>query len=159
MDERGIAIERLYRERYLPFRNAIATVVGSYESARDAVQEGFARAFRARDQFRGDGGMEAWVWKIVLRCALESCRADTEAPLDETIDPQLVEPERDPLLVEALRELSPRRRLVVFLRYFADLSYTDIAEICEIDIGTVSATLAQARRSLAEKLTQKGAEP
>lgn len=34
----------MYRERYVGFRNALAAVTGSYDSARDAVQEAFARA-------------------------------------------------------------------------------------------------------------------
>jgi DNA-directed RNA polymerase specialized sigma24 family protein len=38
------AIEAVYRARYGGFRNALATVTGSYDSARDAVQEGFAIA-------------------------------------------------------------------------------------------------------------------
>src|SRR5437763_1319670 len=46
MDERARALERLYRERYTAFRNGLATITGSSESARDAVQEAFARALR-----------------------------------------------------------------------------------------------------------------
>ncbi|HEY7345309.1 MAG TPA: RNA polymerase sigma factor [Gaiella sp.] len=156
MDETAAEIERLYRERYVRFRNGVATITGSHESARDAVQEGFARALQSRDQFRGDGSLEGWVWRIVLRCALRSARSDaTYVSLDE-VDPQLVEDERDPVLATAIRSLTPRRRLVVFLRYFADLRYETIAEICEIDTGTVAATLAQARRALAESLEEEG---
>jgi DNA-directed RNA polymerase specialized sigma24 family protein len=44
-------LERLYRERYAGFRNALATVTGSYDTARDAVQEGFARALANSHQF------------------------------------------------------------------------------------------------------------
>jgi RNA polymerase sigma factor (sigma-70 family) len=61
-------------------------------------------------------------------------------------------PERDPELAAALRELPPRRRLIVFLRYFADLSYSEIAAVCEISEGTVAASLAQARADLLEAL-------
>lgn len=158
MDERGRAIERLYRERYVGFRNAVATVSGGYDGARDAVQEGFARAYRARAQFRGDGSLEGWVWRIVLRAALEQRRGQAELPLDE-VEVDLVEPESDPVLAKALRELPPRRRLVVFLRYFADLPYATIAEVCEIDEGTVAATLAQARAALAQRLIEEGVQP
>jgi RNA polymerase sigma-70 factor (ECF subfamily) len=153
MDESGGAIERLYRERYVGFRNAVATVTGDYESARDAVQEGFGRAFRSRGQFRGEGSLESWVWRIVMRAALEQ-RSSGEFPLDE-VEADLVESGRDPVLAEALRELAPRRRLIVFLRYFADLSYATIAEVCEIDEGTVAATLAQARAQLAQRLIEE----
>ena len=67
-----------------------------------------------------------------------------------------MEPERDPELATALRRLPPRKRLVVFLRYFADLSYAEIAEVCGISEGTVSATLSQARETLFEELSAKG---
>ena len=155
MDERGRAVERVYRERYVGFRNAVATVTGDYESARDAVQEGFTRAFRSRLQFRGEGSFDGWVWRIVLRTALEHGRRETLVPLDE-LAVDLVEPERDPVLADALRELSPRRRLMVFLRYFGDLPYGAIAEVCEVDEGTVAATLAQARAALAQRLSEEG---
>jgi len=152
----GLEIERLYRERYVRFRNGVATVTGSYETARDAVQEGFTRALRARTQFRDEGSLEGWVWRIVLRCALETESATApEVSLDE-IAVGFVEPARDPALAAAIQALPPRRRLVVFLRYFADLPYDTIAEICEINSGTVAATLAQARRALAAALSEEG---
>ncbi len=43
---------------------------------------------------------------------------------------------------------------IVFLRYFADLSYAEIAAACDVSEGTVAATLAQARASLAERLQE-----
>jgi RNA polymerase sigma-70 factor (ECF subfamily) len=148
-------LERLYRERFGAYRNALAPVVGSYEEARDVVQEAFARALRARRDFRGTGSLQAWVWRIALRTAFEQRRSGGAATL-ERLDPQLVEPERDPELSAALRQLPPRKRLVVFLRYFADLSYAEIAEACGISEGTVSATLTQARAALMEQLEAEG---
>src|SRR5207248_8978378 len=94
VDETAAAIEGLYRERYVRFRNGIAPVTGSYEAAHDAVQEGFARALRASGQYSGRGSLEGWVWRIVLRTAIEQRRPGEEVPLDE-VDPGFVEPERD----------------------------------------------------------------
>jgi RNA polymerase sigma-70 factor (ECF subfamily) len=155
VDETALAIERLYRDRYLRFRNGVAPVAGSYEAARDAVQEGFARALRASSQYSGRGTLEGWVWRIVLRAALEQRRPGEEVAFD-AVDPEFVEPERDVALTEAVRALPARRRLVVFLHYFADLSYDSIAEALEIEPGTVAATLAQAREALAAMLTKEG---
>ena len=155
MDRTAAAIERLYRERYARFRNGVAPVTGSYESAHNAVQEGFARALRKRRQYAGRGSLEGWVWRIVLRTALEQRRPGEELPL-EAADPVFVEPERDLALAAAVRALPPRRRLVVFLRYFADLPYQTIAEVLAIDAGTVAATLAQAKESLALTLDEEG---
>ena len=158
MDETAVAIERLYRERYTRFRNGVAPIAGSYEAAHDAVQEGFARALRASGQYSGRGSLEGWVWRIVLRTALEQRRPGEEIPLDE-IDPVFVEPERDFALAAAVQALPPRRRLVVFLRYFADLPYRTIAEVLAIDEGTVAATLAQSKQALAQTLEREGARP
>jgi len=157
VEETVAAIERLYRERYTRFRNGVAPVAGSYDAAHDAVQEGFARALRTRSQYAGRGSLEGWVWRIVLRTALEQ-QPDEELPID-ALDPIFIEPERDLALTAAVRALPARRRLVVFLRYFADLQYQTIAEALEIDQGTVAATLAQAKQSLAASLDEEGVRP
>jgi RNA polymerase sigma-70 factor (ECF subfamily) len=141
-------IELLYRERYVGFRRALASMTGSYETAHDVVQEAFARALSQRRTFRGDAPLGAWVWRIALRVALDERRQSMRLLLGETLEMGLVDPARDPELSEALRALPPRRRLIFFLRYFAGLSYSEIALVCEISEGTVAATVAQARADL-----------
>jgi RNA polymerase sigma-70 factor (ECF subfamily) len=158
MDERTRALERLYRDRYVAFRNTLATVTGSYDSARDVVQETFVRAIRKRRDFRGEGSLEAWVWRIAFRTALEQKRVrHGGASTNGSLDPVLPEPELDPDLAAAVRLLPPRKRLVVFLHYFADLSYAEIAAALAISEGTVAATLSQARTTLAAVLDPEGA--
>jgi RNA polymerase sigma factor (sigma-70 family) len=141
------ALEQLYRDRYVGYRNALATITGSSDSARDAVNEAFARALRSRDQFRG-GSLAAWVWRIAVNVAHEQRRDEARATSTESLDPVPLHPERRPDVAEAIRQLPPRRRLVVFLRYFADFSYAEIAEALEISEGTVAATLSEARETL-----------
>jgi len=102
----------------------------------------------------GDSSLETWVWRIGLRTAL-GFRGELEsARLNGSLDPFLVDPKLDPLLADALRALPPKRRLVVFLRYFADLSYAEIARICGTSEGTIAATLAQAREALQDALVE-----
>jgi RNA polymerase sigma-70 factor, ECF subfamily len=157
MDDRALELERLYVSRYVGFRNALATVTGNRDSARDAVQEAFARALAARGRDRDDATLAAWVWKIAFRIALEQRRASQAWPLDDRSEPALPEPERDPELAAAVRRLPPRRRLIVFLRYFGDFSYAEIAAACDVSEGTVAASLAQARAELRTSLTLEGA--
>ena len=159
MDARARALEDLYRRRYIAFRNVLATVTGSHESARDAVQDAFATALRRRGELRDERALESWVWRIAFRIAL-GLRADAGAvSLNGSLDPVVPDPERDPELADALRALSPRRRLIVFLHYFADLPYAEIAAICGISDGTVAATLAQARGELADALRPSALTP
>lgn len=159
MDEHAQAIERLYRERFQAFLTVLSSITGDRESARDAVQEAFARALRSRRSLKDVERLEGWVWSIALRTARESARRSARRRSSEAVA-ELPAPERssESGLAEGLRQLSERRRLVVFLRYFADLSYAEIAAICEIAEGTVGATLAQARADLAGYLETEGAE-
>lgn len=148
------ALEALYRTRYLGFVEALATVTHGYDGAHDAVQEGFARALASRSRFNG-GSLEAWVMRIALNAAIDTRRRDRDRPLAESVpDPQILSPERDQALAAALRALPPKRRLVVFLRYFADLSYADIAAVTGTSEGTVAATLNQAHAALRDALTE-----
>jgi RNA polymerase sigma factor (sigma-70 family) len=121
------------------------------------VQEAFARALAAPARKRGEVHLAAYVWKIGFRVALEERRRAGSPPTGDDVDPQLVEPERDPELGAALRALPPRRRLIVFLRCFGDFSYAEIASACEVSEGTVAAALAQARAQLRAVLEPEGA--
>lgn len=159
MDARARALEELYRRRYVAFRNVLATVTGSHETARDAVQDAFATALRRRGELRDERALEPWVWRIAFRIGL-GLRADSgRLALNGSLDPVVIEDERDPELADAVRALPPRRRLLVFLHYFADLPYAEIAALCGISEGTVAATLAQARAELENALRPSDDEP
>ena len=152
------AIEELYRSRYATYRGGVAALTG-YDAARDVVQEAFAQAIRDRKDYRGEGSLAGWVWQIAFRTALRTrTKGGRELTLDELVDAAPVpRAERDPELAEAVRRLAPRRRLVVYLRYFADLPYAEIASLLDISEGTVAATLSQAHAELLEQLRDKEA--
>lgn len=148
-------IETLYRARYRGFVETVATICGGYERAHDAVQEGFARALKAKQQFNG-GSLDAWVMRIAINAALDTHRRQRpDQPLgDDLPDLTPMAADRDPAMDRALRTLTPKRRLVVFLRHFADLSYAEIAEVTGTSEGTVAATLSRAHADLRAALIQ-----
>jgi RNA polymerase sigma-70 factor (ECF subfamily) len=148
-------IEAVYRRDFERFASVACAVAGSQAIARDAVQEAFASAVRRRDQFRGDGTLEAWLWAAVVNQArshrrrrrrLELVERPVEAIAapDATAAPEPV----DGMLDESLASLSERQRLVVFLRYYADLTYEQIAAVLGVKPGTVAATLNAAHARL-----------
>ena len=158
MDEKADALEQLYRERYTIFRDVLAGIVGSHDLARDVVQEAFARALRERRRFRGEGSLEGWVWKIAVNVALKQRRSLVSAQ-ELAAEPAADAGPSDPAVRHAVLALPPRRRLVIFLRYFADLSYREIAEIVRVSEGTVAATLSQAHRDLEKRFEREGVRP
>ena len=50
--------------------------------------------------------------------------------------------------------LPERQRLVLFLRYYADLDYRAIANVLDIEIGTVGASLSAARATLRNRIEE-----
>src|ERR1044072_4026728 len=69
------AIEAVYRSRLPEFRRAAGAITGDRELACAAVQEACARAVRLRAEFRGEGSLEGWIWRIVVNTTLSQVRA------------------------------------------------------------------------------------
>jgi RNA polymerase sigma factor (sigma-70 family) len=147
MEEAGVwsEIEALYRASFRQFERVARAITGDPESALEAVQEGFADALRKSGQWTGRGPLEGWVWRCVVNRARKVRRQPLELPLDEQ---GRDDGHRESELVARLAALPERQRLVVFLRYFADLEYREIAAALEIETGTVSATLHAAHANL-----------
>ena len=93
------------------------------------------------------------MWRIAFRVAIGST-GSRELVLEEVPEVAFVDESRDLTLAAAVRGLPPQRRLAIFLRYFADLSYADIGEVLGVSEGTVAATLSQAHQQLAGELSK-----
>jgi RNA polymerase sigma factor (sigma-70 family) len=144
-------IEAVYRRRLPEFRRVAAAIAGDRERGRDAVQEAFVSAVRARETFRAEAPLEAWLWRIVVRSA-NAARRDDALPASPSPNGHPQEPDRELRATVAL--LPERERLVLFLRYYADLDYATIAELTGITSGTVGATLNSARQRLRSLLAE-----
>jgi RNA polymerase sigma-70 factor (ECF subfamily) len=147
-------IEALYRARYTRFVRVATAILRDEQPAVEAVQEAFALALRDRGRFRGDGPLEAWVWRIVVNCARRARSSGTRVDtLDE--DPPAASAELpDARVREAVARLPEQQRLVLFLRYYADLDYASIATATGIRPGTVAATLHAAHTTLRDSLQE-----
>jgi DNA-directed RNA polymerase specialized sigma24 family protein len=149
-------IERIYAARYPAFLRTATAMVGDPDAAHDVVQEAFATVVRRRQDYRREGSLEGWIWRIVVNQARAVRRARRPAPAGD-IEPTWNGGHHDPDDAGAriaLAELPERQRLVVFLRYFADLDHRSIAEALEIRPGTVAATLNAAHAALRRRLQE-----
>jgi len=147
-------LEALYRGRFEVFARVAASVTGDRERARDAVQEAFATAVSRRRSFRGDGPLEAWVWRIVLNGARSDVRRRVPSVNGDEHMNGNGHPEHDAEVRIALARLPERQRTAVFLRYYADLDYAAIGEALGIAEGTVAATLNAAHAALRTRLQE-----
>lgn len=142
-------LEALYRGRLAEFTRVATAIAGDPDAGRDAVQDAFAKALRARRRFHG-GNLDAWVWQIVVNAARDRGRQRRRTFAAQ----RPVETRADELGLP-LELLSDRQREVLFLHYYADLDYSAIAQALGISPGTVGATLSAARQTLRNGLTQE----
>ena len=157
-DDRTLeALRELYENGYHRFLRVAEAIVGEPEAAHDAVQDAFVRAVRGRGSFRGEGPLEGWVWRTVVNAARTARRnlSPAHIALHELGEgPSRNGDASNGELRATVAALPERQRLVVFLRYYADLDYQRIAEALEISIGTVGATLNQAHSALRAQLQE-----
>jgi RNA polymerase sigma-70 factor, ECF subfamily len=145
-------LERVYRADFLRFVRVATAIAGDEDSGFDAVHDAFVQAVRNRRSYRGDGPLEAWLWRLVVNAAKKKAGGPPEGELAELG----VEGENgfgDPVRV-LIAALPERQRLALFLRYYADLDYESIGATLGITTGTVGATLNQAHAALRSSLKE-----
>jgi RNA polymerase sigma-70 factor (ECF subfamily) len=143
------AIEGVYRRRYASFLRLGYAVLGATDLAREAVQETFAIALRERASFRSDGSLDGWLWKTMLNVCRQELRRgrrfSDEEPPERGMNGRTTE---WPELRALIAALPDQERHALYLRYYADLSQSEIAEILGVRPGTVGAALNHARAKL-----------
>jgi RNA polymerase sigma factor (sigma-70 family) len=150
-DRRLRELETLYRDRVPYYIQVARAITGDRERASEAVQDAFVGLVKNRHAFRDEGPLEAWVWGAVVNAA----RNATRRPLVEvgkSVETAAAPSEEVLELAPLIASLPERQRLVVFLRYYADLDYRSIGGALGIEVGTVAATLSTAHANLRKRL-------
>ncbi len=131
----------------------------SHDLADDAAQEAALRAWRRRGTCRTPEAPLAWVrqiarnetYRLLGSARPEELLSSSELESLATFCPTDDVPERIDV-ARALQELTPADRLLVALRYRADLAQPQIAELLAVPEGTVKVRLHRIRRKLAPAL-------
>jgi RNA polymerase sigma-70 factor (sigma-E family) len=113
-----------------------------HQRAEDLAQEAFTKLWFHWKKVRG-GSPEGYLRRIVTTTYLSSTRRrwtgerPTESPPDVAIGPVTGQVDDRIALQEAMRQLSPRQRAAVYLRYAEDLSEQKVAELLGCSVGSV----------------------
>jgi RNA polymerase sigma-70 factor, ECF subfamily len=145
-------------------------LVRNDHDAEDIVQESFAKAYQAMDNFRG-GDARVWLLAIVRNTTMNFLGRRGHAgrevgwsdgiqePADLAPDPEreLIQRSRRERVRSAIECLPPELRETLILREIEDLSYREIASVLKVPVGTVMSRLCRARNLLARELVgEKG---
>lgn len=169
------AFGKLVSQYYDMVYAVVYGILSQRENALDAAQEVFLKAFRELEHFLGKSKFKTWLYRIAVNTAIDQQRKQrparsidaTDASDDENEAPLvLVDPKQDPseethrrdlkeTVEKALLHLAADHRAILVLREWQGLSYEEIAETLEIEIGTVMSRLFYARKRLSEVLGEK----
>jgi RNA polymerase sigma-70 factor (ECF subfamily) len=138
--------------------------------ADDIVQEAYMRAYEHFSTFTGGNG-RAWLLTIVRNCSYNLLRRNGTRNRDDAFDEQLhtlraasacdpeaalLREEKAELVRSALTDLPAEHREVLILREMEGLSYTEIATVIGVPLGTVMSRLSRARSRLQQNLVLSG---
>lgn len=162
------AFNALYRRHQGPLYRYALLRCGSSDTAADVVQETFMGLLTGKLQFDPlRGQLQHFLFGVARMLALRHAPA-RERHLHDNSDedddaPELASDEPEPLarlldneaaeeVRRALGQLAPHYRDVLILYEIQDLSYQEIAAVCQVDIGTVRSRLSRGRALLAKRL-------
>jgi RNA polymerase sigma-70 factor (ECF subfamily) len=143
-----VDIEAVYREQYSRFLRYAVANLGDVERGGDAVHEAFVRAIRSVGEFRGQGRLESWLWRILVNVCMAEKRRRVVPNEDLLLQASTDDSSEWPEVREAIASLPERQRTTLFLRHYADLDYDQIGAVLGVARGTVAATLNAAHTRL-----------
>lgn len=144
-----------------PMLAALTAWCGDRSVADEALDEAFVRAYERWERVRRSPSPAGWVWRTATnlvrrhhrRRGIEARVLRRTAPIDPTTEPAShADPADDLDLRAALLRLTERQRTVIVLHHLVGLPHAEVADALGIAVGTVAATLHQARARLASEL-------
>ncbi|ABS64769.1 RNA polymerase, sigma-24 subunit, ECF subfamily [Parvibaculum lavamentivorans DS-1] len=152
-----------YVEKEIPhLRRFAKSLCRSAEEGDDLVQDTLERAWSKRHQWRRDGSVRSWLFRILYRLFLNSRRGTKRSPEeidDETLaDPKHAHttPQEAQLMANemsrALAALPHEQRAAVVLIALEGASYDEAASMLDIPIGTLRSRLFRGREALRETI-------
>jgi RNA polymerase sigma-70 factor (ECF subfamily) len=153
-------LETWLEEGYIRSYRTARLILGNRFDAEEAVQEAFLRAWRFRASLGTGSDVRPWLYRVVVNTCNSKLREEIPsrdhrssvadlATVPSTGDaPGQVDESQD--LLRALQDLPTHLRIVVVLRYYADLTEREIATAIGRRQGTVKSRLHEARRLLAD---------
>ncbi len=156
--------------------NLAYRIMGSEAPASDATQEAFVSAYKNLKSFRG-GSFKSWLLRIVTNACYDELRRlkrrpavsldeltnneenDTEFDVPSTEDgPELLVQRRElaDLIQSGIETLPEEQRIALVLSDVQGLSYEEIADMTNANLGTVKSRLSRGRARLREYLQAHG---
>lgn len=159
------AFEALVKKYQSKVMGTAYLITRSTTIAEEVAQDTFYKVYTVIDQLKSAEAFERWLYKIAVNFSRNAIRKKhlLFIPLTEEHKQQIIsedkKPEEELIENESIREirkaiagLNVKLRLPIILKFYADLSEQQIADILGCPVGTVKSRLHSARTKLAQML-------
>lgn len=173
------AFSLLIAQYHAPIYNLVSRLLKDPSDAADITQDVFIKVFRGIRNFHGDSSLRTWMYRIALHEAsnqrrwwsrhrgrevtIENETASTDERRSWGLKETLVDQHESPFEMAAheeirarveseLRQLPDPFRTVVILRDLEGMTYDEIAEVLNTQLGTVKSRLVRGRAMLRQRL-------
>ena len=179
LSERGITVEIIeacragdrdaFRALYEAYKDKVYSIAlhffhGDEAAASDATQQVFLKLMHSIAQFRGDSEFTTWLYRLVVNACMDGARRAKPQRLEaagfevdglagpDSPERDLAQQQRARSVRAALSAMPVKFRLPILLRYFEELSYSEMAAALNCSMGTVASRLNRGHKMLAGKL-------
>lgn len=165
------AVEKLILKYQDRIYNTILKLCGNEADAAELAQDSFIKAIQGIGNFKAQSSFYTWLFRIAVNHTLNFCKKSSRLNFeslnneideetgrqlkDYLMDKNLSDPselaakkEVNGLVLKALEKLDPHQRAVIVLRDIEQMTYNEIAETLDMEIGTVKSRIARGRKNL-----------
>jgi len=158
-----------------PLFNFVYKYVGDAALAQDLVQETFVRMVKSIGRYSHRGAFSTWLYRVAINLCKDHARRkrlpvvslqdyyttdsgekvfvrDRVADENARTDAAIESADREELVRRLLAGLSDEQRVVILLKEYQELTFTEIAESLDIPEGTVKARLYRGLRAMRRQL-------
>jgi RNA polymerase sigma factor (sigma-70 family) len=145
------------RERYRQyFPRVFAYIYGRIRDSRateDLTSDVFAKAFAKLDALSNEAAFEIWLFTVARDVLISHCR--THSPREHTTEDELLQQPDLAKLLDHLRHLHLRKQDIIALKFDAELTNAQIAQVMQLSEGKVGMILYRTLRKLRKALEQE----
>jgi RNA polymerase sigma-70 factor (ECF subfamily) len=170
------AMERLICKYQNRIYNTILKICANLDDAAELTQDTFVKVIENIEKFEGRSSFYTWAFRIAMNLTLNYCKRSSKLTFtsleterkennwrpkqilkeflrnDASPDPAIVAQNRElcGLVQKALMKLDDTQRTVIVLRDIEGMNYAQIANVLELELGTVKSRISRARNNLRE---------
>ena len=172
------ATERLILKYQNRIYNVVLKMCANTDDAAELTQETFVKVIENIDKFESRSSFYTWMFRIAVNLTLNYCKRSVKLGLksldaelnehngqakqtlkellydDNSPDPAVTAQNKElcEIIIKAMMKLDDAQRAAVVLRDIEGMNYAQIAEVFDVELGTVKSRLSRARSNLREIL-------